>query len=292
MYRYVSLASLRIVMVLMAELFLLFSHCRLVASQQGPPPAMSTKQAGSPAATKGRTPPPGPSSARGAKPSPQTIAQEMVHALRVNDHLPYGPAGSVEFVKALATDVSEQEEQVMRRCFDKARAVMDLPLADRTALSVHAAIRALYASRKAALRPEQVPEMLTTYETRCDKLVAAGRGLSYSGGELPKNFTPEYIDQTVALAVLATVAPVFYEFLWDGGAWKAGNPERATARQKSILKSKAASKWEEAASRGKTLDRAFVLWPLLAVDALFVDDAFQESVFDQALPFAVAELER
>jgi hypothetical protein len=80
--------------------------------------------------------------------------------------------------------------------------------------------------------------------------------------------------------ILAGIA--FHDFLFEGGQWKNGNPDRAITRL-GTLTSDAVSRWKAAVG---SKDEAYGAWSLLAVDSLFVNDTFQQSVFDAAFPIA------
>lgn len=82
---------------------------------------------------------------------------------------------------------------------------------------------------------------------------------------------------------LTLSAIVFQEYLWEGGEWKKGNPDRALTRLAS-LSSEPVSRWGDVAS--KTGSTVYGSWTLLAVDDLFVNDIFQRQVFDAVLPLA------
>lgn len=115
------------------------------------------------------------------------------------------------------------------------------------------------------------PEALAQYQARFSKIdkgtIDAWR-TAWSKSDKVSN------SPTLILAALA-----FQDFLFNGGEWRKGNPERALARLGSLTPD-AASRWKEVAKG------SWASWALLAVDDLFVNDSFQPVVFDAALPIA------
>ena len=82
---------------------------------------------------------------------------------------------------------------------------------------------------------------------------------------------------------LTMSAIVFQEFLWNGASWRSGNPEQAIARLSSLSKD-AVSRWDSVAK--KSGSHVYGAWTLLAVDDLYVNDEFQQTVFNAAFPIA------
>lgn len=93
-------------------------------------------------------------------------------------------------------------------------------------------------------------------------------------------------DKSSFTPCLAFMAIIFSDFMFTGDQWKNGNPERILKRLSS-LNENVVSKWRTAVGKS---DEAFCSWALLAVDSLFVNDIFQQSVFDKAFPIAQKSL--
>lgn len=89
-------------------------------------------------------------------------------------------------------------------------------------------------------------------------------------------------DESSRSPCLILAGIVFHDFLFEGGQWKNGNPDRAIARLASLTKD-SVSKWKAAVG---SKDEAYGAWSLIAVDSLFVNDTFQPPVFDAAFPIA------
>jgi hypothetical protein len=94
--------------------------------------------------------------------------------------------------------------------------------------------------------------------------------------------TAESKSDTPGSLTLTLAGIAFHDFLFEGGQWKNGNPDRAIARLGSLTKN-AVFRWKAAVG---SKDEAYGAWSLLAVDSLFVNDTFQPSVFDAAFPIA------
>jgi hypothetical protein len=80
---------------------------------------------------------------------------------------------------------------------------------------------------------------------------------------------------------LTMSALVFQDFLWNEGDWKKGQPQTALRRFSSLTKD-AVTRWDAVAMAGGS--DVYGSWTLLGVDELFVEDVFQQQLFDAAMP--------
>jgi hypothetical protein len=127
---------------------------------------------------------------------------------------------------------------------------------------------------KKPLTPEKVSVYLTRFRTIDNTTVE--KWCSYLG-RFSGTVSPHLVYGLIA----------FKDFLFEGGQWKKGNPDRVLVRLASLDKN-ALYRWETAIGRSKTLyaEVSSGLWVLLAIDGLFVNDSFELSVFDAAFPIA------
>lgn len=172
---------------------------------------------------------------------------------------------------ALRTTLQGEEETAINGAVSKAvntgLATTGESLDNLGRFQLHMAFRGWFLARR-PLRPE----VLANYASRLGKIdkttIDAWRAAESKSAEVGNS-------PTLTLAAIA-----FQDFLFDGGEWRKGNPQRALARLGSLTKD-AESRWKDAAKGG-----TYAAWALLAVDDLFVNDIFQPLVFDAALPIA------
>lgn len=233
----------------------LLSCCASVLGQQTPPSAAKGKASASTAP-------------KSVKVTPELTAQSMVKAVNDYDHgHPF---------TALTVEISEQETEATKRFFAKAQTAAEENLSGKAAMDVIFAGRAyyVYVSGRRSLTREQIAQRIAEYEARFDKI--------------DKTTIDAFHPDTGSAAgtrTLVVLGIAYHSFLWEGRDWKQGNPQRALARLKT-LSTDAVSHWKQAAKDGGIADPEFAPWSLLAIDSLFVNDAFQEQVFKNAFPIA------
>jgi hypothetical protein len=204
---------------------------------------------------------------------PQTsadrVAAAMVAALKANPGA-LGQAPALEVAASLQGDEKAAYQGTPRKVRDVAAATTGESHTGMQAMQVVMDIDGWFLSRR-PLGTESVARYLARFakveKATIDKWRAA-QGKSGVVGNSP---------------TLTLNAIVFQDFLWEGADWKPGNPDRAITRLGSLSED-AVSRWNEIAKdNGSTLYGA---WTLLAVDGLFVNDSFQQAVFDAAFPAA------
>ena len=196
-------------------------------------------------------------------PANDRIAQGIVKALRDNP-------GNVHFDVCL--DSAYQEKEVVSSAARQALDIAARTTGEAELLRNRMAWLQLFArfcSRR-PLGPAKVADYLARFRAISKANVEAWQAAQKLSAE-PGN------SMSMALAAIA-----FHDFLFDGGAWKTGNPDRALARLSSLTKgavdqlnNAVGSEYENGA------------WALLAVDGLFINDKFQPQVFRSALPTAL-----
>lgn len=199
------------------------------------------------------------------RPSPDVIAQAMVKALRDNHAMGGLPALAITLEGDEKTAFGDADSQAL----NIALATTGESLSPRQKLDAVINFRGWFMSRR-PLTSEKVTNYLTRFKTIDKATVEKWRNAVSKSDES---------DSSPSL-ILAGIA--FHDFLFEGGHWKSGYPDRAFARLGSLTKD-AVSRWKTAVG---SMDQAYGAWSLLAVDGLFLDDSFQPSVFDAALPSA------
>ena len=199
--------------------------------------------------------------------SPDAVAQAMVKAVRDN-HLAGGSTGLFDAI-GLEGDEKTALGSAPGEALNTALATTGEYLDDQQKLQGLFMFAGLFTSRR-PLTPKKVADYLTRFQTIDKVTVEKWRDAQSKSDALGNSPT------------LTLAAIVFHDFLFEGGQWKNGNPDRAIARLASLTKD-AVSRWKAAVG---SKDEAYGTWSLLAVDSLFVNDTFQPSVFDAAFPIA------
>jgi hypothetical protein len=205
-------------------------------------------------------------STRARSTSPDTAAQVMVKALRDN-HLAGGSTGLFDAI-GLEGDEKTALGSAPGDALNTALATTGEYLTDQQKFQGLAMFAGFFTSRR-PLTPKKVADYLTRFQI-IDKATVEKWRTAQSKSDAPGS-------PTLTLAGIA-----FHDFLFEGGQWKNGNPDRAIVRLGSLTND-AVSRWKAAVA---SKDEAYGAWSLLAVDSLFVNDTFQPSVFDTAFPIA------
>lgn len=236
-------------------------------SQTGRKQSRPQQKTSKPQTSEQANKPPSTQTTKAKSTSPDTIAQAMVNAVK-DTHL----GGSLGFLDRLqlAGDEKAALGNADAEAFAIALETTGRSLTQEQTLQGMFAFGGFFMSRR-PLTPAKVADYLTRFraidKATVDKWQAAVRKSDESAAT----------DPSIALAWIA-----FHDFLFEGGQWKKGNPDRAIARLASLTK-EAVSRWKTAVGTSDALDAA---WDLLAVDDLFINDTFQPSVFDVAFPVA------
>ena len=201
----------------------------------------------------------------GAQSTPDRIAQAMVKALKDT------PGGLGQLPALLITLESEEEAAFKgadRKALDVAMATTGESLSGLPMFQAAIDVRGWFMSRR-PLTADVVGKYVSRYGKVDKATVEKWRTVQAKSGPIGNSPT------------LTLSAIVFQDFLWDAGEWKKGNPERALARLGS-LSTDAVSRWGTIAKSNGS--EVYGAWTLLAVDALFVNESFQQALFDTALP--------
>ena len=198
--------------------------------------------------------------------SPDNVAQAMVKALKDN-HL----VGGIGFMDLLQLNADEKNAlgSAPGEAFFISLETTGESLTDQQKLQGVMIWGGLFMSRR-PLTPEKVANYLSRFRAIDKTTVDKWRTALSNSDEPGKSLS-------IMLSWLA-----FHDFLFEGGQWKKGQPDKAIARLSSLTKD-AVSRWKVAVGKD---DEAYGAWSLLAVDSLFVNDTFQQAVFDAAFPIA------
>lgn len=204
--------------------------------------------------------------------NPDAVAQGMVKALNENQS-----KGSRGGLGDLEGEEKAGLKEAVNGILEAATATTGEALSDTKKFQVILQLRGWFAARTPL-----TPEIVAKYESRfkaIDKatLEAWRAAEEKSGMEIGNSPT------------LTLISLAFQDFLFEGSEWRTGNPARALHRLESFPRD-VVSRWQEAAKGSGAGDVA--PWSLLAVDDLFLDDAFQSQVFDAALPIAQKMLQQ
>lgn len=201
-------------------------------------------------------------------PTAAQLGRQMVDALRANP----GGLGQLPALATAGSLVGEEKAayEEASRAFNIVLETTGERLSGQNRLWLAVDIDGWFLSRQ-PITYEKVAMYLSRYEKVDLATVTRWRELQALSGEVGNSPS------------LTLSAIVFQDFLWDGGDWRRGNPDGAFRRLGSLTRD-AVSRWDQVAKANGS--DVYGAWTLLAVDALFVDDAFQADRFEAALPEA------